>query len=84
MRKGNWAFCAPLTKIVTSQFKDLRLFNIFIPCNSDISLRNQVKFGTLMIQHEKKRKDKFFVAMATCSVPNPFCIIFEIFLLLSN
>ena len=66
MRKENWVFCAPLTRIVTSQVGLVFIQYQNVPYKSDIIGQNQVKLSTLVKQDEKTTKITFFVAIAIC------------------
>ena len=56
MQKENGAFCALLTKIVTSQVGLVFIHILNVPCNSDIISQNPVKLRTLIKQDEKTTK----------------------------
>ena len=56
MRKENWAFCAPLIKIVTSQVGLVFIQYLNVRYNSRIICQNQVKLARLIKQDEKTTK----------------------------
>ena len=71
-------FCAPLTKIVTSQVGLVFIHILNVSCNPDTINQNQVKLGTLFYkQDEKATKNIIFCCHSKLFSSNPFFIIFE-------